>query len=66
MQTYWNMLEWKRKQLEVEDSEQTAGQEFHITLPQSIELIQLDLRDLMSQVSNQVLTIFTPTFCHCL
>lgn len=66
MQTYWNMLEWKRKQMEVDDREQTAGQGFHITLPQSIELIQLDLRDLMSQVSNQVLPIFTPTFCHAL
>ncbi|XP_051256211.1 uncharacterized protein LOC127363577 isoform X2 [Dicentrarchus labrax] len=48
MQTYWNMLEWKRKQLE---EEQMAGVG---DLPQSIKHIQLDLRDLMSQASNQM------------
>uniref|UniRef100_A0A673AY77 Uncharacterized protein n=1 Tax=Sphaeramia orbicularis TaxID=375764 RepID=A0A673AY77_9TELE len=48
MQVYWNMLEWKRKQLEKADKEQMVAQ---TTLPQSIRHIQLDLRDLMSQVN---------------
>ncbi|XP_041809009.1 uncharacterized protein LOC121617838 [Chelmon rostratus] len=52
MQAYWNMLEWKRKQLEREEKEQMVGQV--VSLPQSIKHIQLDLRDLMSQVSNQM------------
>ncbi|XP_070839584.1 uncharacterized protein [Chaetodon trifascialis] len=52
MQAYWNMLEWKRKQLEKEEKEQMVGQA--VSLPQSIKYIQLDLRDLMSQVSNQM------------
>ncbi|XP_073335716.1 uncharacterized protein [Pagrus major] len=51
MQAYWNMLERKRKQLE---REQMVGQALRNTLPQSIKHIQLDLRDLMSQVSNQM------------
>ncbi|GAA6235967.1 uncharacterized protein LOC108893571 isoform X1 [Lates japonicus] len=51
MQAYWNMLEWKRKQLEREGKEQMAAR---TTLPQSIKHIQLDLRDLMSQVSSQM------------
>ncbi|KAM9348703.1 uncharacterized protein ABDE67_010759 [Symphorus nematophorus] len=54
MQAYWNMLEWKRKQLEKEEREQMAGQAVHNGLPQSIKHIQLDLRDLMNQVSNQM------------
>ncbi|XP_070773778.1 uncharacterized protein [Enoplosus armatus] len=54
MQAYWNMLERKRKQLEKEEKEQMAGQEARTTLPQSIRHIQLDLRDLMSQVSSQM------------
>lgn len=55
MQAYWNMLERKRKQLE---RQHIGGQALHSTLPQSIKHIQLDLRDLMSQVSNQVCTVF--------
>uniref|UniRef100_A0A671Y470 Ciliary neurotrophic factor n=1 Tax=Sparus aurata TaxID=8175 RepID=A0A671Y470_SPAAU len=51
MQAYWNMLERKRKQLE---RQHIGGQALHSTLPQSIKHIQLDLRDLMSQVSNQM------------
>ncbi|XP_040907240.1 uncharacterized protein LOC121190507 isoform X2 [Toxotes jaculatrix] len=50
MQAYWYMLDWKRKQLEKE-KEQTA---VRATLPQSMKHVQLDLRDLMSQVSNQM------------
>ncbi|XP_061596725.1 uncharacterized protein LOC133460178 [Cololabis saira] len=48
MQSYWIMLERKRTQLEREVKGQAA------TLPQSIKHIQLDLRDLMSQVSSQM------------
>lgn len=55
MQAYWNMLEWKRKQL---DREQVTGRAARNTLPHSMKHIQLDLRDLMSQVSNQVSTVF--------
>ncbi|XP_018547229.1 uncharacterized protein LOC108893571 isoform X2 [Lates calcarifer] len=51
MQAYWNMLEWKRKQLEREGKEQRVAR---TTLPQSIKHVQLDLRDLMSQVSSQM------------
>lgn len=51
MQAYWNMLEWKRKQLENEEKEQVAVQ---TTIPSRIKHIQLDLRDLMSEVNNQV------------
>lgn len=58
MQTYWNMLEWKRKQLEEEENEQMVGQTVTNALPESIKYIQLDLRDLMSQVSSQVSTVF--------
>ncbi|XP_044079606.1 uncharacterized protein LOC122888802 [Siniperca chuatsi] len=53
MQAYWNMLEWKRRQLE-EAKEQMAGQVVRTTLPQCIRHVQLDLRDLMSQVSSQM------------
>lgn len=56
MQIYWNMLEWKRKQLEKEEKEQMVGRVVRTTLPWSIKHIQLDLRDLMSQVSSQVST----------
>lgn len=64
MQAYWNMLEWKRKQLEKEEKEQMVGQV--VSLPQSIKYIQLDLRDLMSQVSNQVSTAFLLKSTHVL
>ncbi|KAG7515544.1 hypothetical protein JOB18_011120 [Solea senegalensis] len=50
MQTYWNMLDRKRKQLEEEDEHMAV----HDTFPQSIKHIQLDLRDLMSQISTQM------------
>ncbi|XP_068187790.1 LOW QUALITY PROTEIN: uncharacterized protein [Antennarius striatus] len=53
LQTYWNMLEWKRKQLEKE-KQHVRGQVVHNTLTQSFKHIQLDLRDLMSQVNSQV------------
>ncbi len=56
MQAYWNMLEWKRKQLEKEEREQMVGRGVRSTLPRGIKHIQLDLKDLMSQVSNQVST----------
>ncbi|KAI3373555.1 hypothetical protein L3Q82_022151 [Scortum barcoo] len=57
MQAYWNMLEWKRKQLEreeTEEREQMAGRTVRTTLPQRMRHVQLDLRDLMSQVSSQM------------
>ncbi|XP_071390945.1 interleukin-27 subunit alpha [Centroberyx affinis] len=56
LHTYWDMLEQKRKQLEQAEKEQMAAQELRpaITLPQSIEHIQLDLRDLMRQVNRQM------------
>lgn len=58
MQMYWNMLERKRKQLEEEkeeeEEEQMVGSEVRNTLPQGIKHIQLDLQDLMGQVSSQV------------
>lgn len=60
MQAYWNMLEWKRKQLEREEREQMAGRAVHNTLPQKMRHVQLDLRDLMSQVSSQVSTVSPP------
>ncbi|XP_058483771.1 uncharacterized protein LOC131458602 isoform X2 [Solea solea] len=50
MQTYWNMLDRKRKQLEKEDEHMAV----HDTFPQSIKHIQLDLRDLMTQISTQM------------
>lgn len=54
MQVYWNMLEWKRKQQEMGDKEQMGAK---TTLSQRIRCIQLDLRDLMTQVSSQVSTL---------
>ncbi|XP_028278001.1 uncharacterized protein LOC114446552 [Parambassis ranga] len=54
MQAYWNMLEWKRRQLEKEEKEQLVVQAPQTTLPQSIKHVQLDLRDLMRQVSSQM------------
>ncbi|XP_034034581.1 uncharacterized protein LOC117517605 [Thalassophryne amazonica] len=51
MHAYWNMLDWKRKQLE---KEALASRLVHSTLPQSFKNIQLYLRDLMSQVSSQM------------
>lgn len=62
IQTYWDMLERKRKQLEEEEKEeveQMAGSVLRHTLPQGIKHIQLDLQDLMGQVSNQVSLIFS-------
>uniref|UniRef100_A0A3Q1GSC2 Uncharacterized LOC110962531 n=2 Tax=Acanthochromis polyacanthus TaxID=80966 RepID=A0A3Q1GSC2_9TELE len=53
MQAFWDKLEWKRKQLE-EEKEQMVVQATQTTLPQSIKHIQLDLRDLMNQVSSQM------------
>uniref|UniRef100_A0A668AMA7 Uncharacterized LOC115371692 n=1 Tax=Myripristis murdjan TaxID=586833 RepID=A0A668AMA7_9TELE len=56
LHTYWDMLERKRKQLEGAEGEQMAGQQGQstMTLLQSIKNIQLDLRDLMKQVSFQM------------
>lgn len=62
IQTYWDMLERKRKQLEEEEEEeeeQMAGSVLRHTLPQGIKHIQLDLEDLMGQVSSQVSLIFS-------
>uniref|UniRef100_A0A665X0V3 Ciliary neurotrophic factor n=1 Tax=Echeneis naucrates TaxID=173247 RepID=A0A665X0V3_ECHNA len=50
MQAFCNMLERKRKELQ-EDKEQIAG---HTTLTQNMKHIQLDLRDLIDQVSTQM------------
>lgn len=50
IQTYWSVLERKRKQLEKEQSVHRTP----TSLLQSIQHIQLDLRDLMSQVSSQM------------
>ncbi|XP_029028819.1 uncharacterized protein LOC114869109 [Betta splendens] len=47
MQIYWNMLDWKRKQLEKEDRD-------HKEVRWSISHIQWDLRDLMNQVKSQM------------
>ncbi|KAA8587113.1 hypothetical protein FQN60_000949 [Etheostoma spectabile] len=57
MHVFWNMLECKRKQLEKEEKEHMVVRAFGTTLPRGIRHIQLDLRDLMSQVSSQVSTI---------
>uniref|UniRef100_A0A672JKM6 Uncharacterized protein n=1 Tax=Salarias fasciatus TaxID=181472 RepID=A0A672JKM6_SALFA len=54
MQAYWSKLEWKRKQLEKEENQQMGVQAARTTLPQRIKHIQLDLRDLMNQVSTQL------------
>ncbi|XP_008288166.1 uncharacterized protein LOC103363263 [Stegastes partitus] len=54
MQAYWDKLEWKRTQLEKEEKAQMVVQATQTTLPQSIKHIQLDLRDLMNQVSSQM------------
>ncbi|KAM7374163.1 hypothetical protein PAMP_006837 [Pampus punctatissimus] len=51
MRAYWNILEEKKRQLEREEKEHRA---IPTTLPESIKNIQLDLRDLMSQVSSQM------------
>lgn len=62
IQAYWDMLEKKRKQLEEEgekEKEQMAGSVLRHTLPQGIKHIQLDLQDLMGQVSSQVSLIFS-------
>ncbi|XP_020485892.1 uncharacterized protein [Labrus bergylta] len=52
MQAYWNKLDRTRKQ--IEGKQQLAGQASRITLPRRIRHIQLDLRDLMGQVSSQM------------
>ncbi|XP_053187089.1 uncharacterized protein LOC128370930 [Scomber japonicus] len=49
IQAYWNMLEWKKKQL-VEDEKKNEV----TAIPQSINNIQVDLRDLMNKVKNQM------------
>ncbi|XP_040038648.2 uncharacterized protein LOC120822792 [Gasterosteus aculeatus] len=54
MQAYWTTLEWKRQQIEKEEKEQRGKRASGTTLPRSIGHIQLDLRDLMSQVSSQM------------
>uniref|UniRef100_A0A8C6MBS2 Ciliary neurotrophic factor n=1 Tax=Nothobranchius furzeri TaxID=105023 RepID=A0A8C6MBS2_NOTFU len=54
MQVYWNMLEKKRKQLEREQMELNTVHATQHSLIQHFRHIQLDLRDLMSQVSSQV------------
>lgn len=54
---YWDMLDKKRKQLEEEEEEeevQVVGAVVRNTLPQAIKHIQLDLQDLMRQLSSQV------------
>uniref|UniRef100_A0A3Q4BM28 Uncharacterized protein n=1 Tax=Mola mola TaxID=94237 RepID=A0A3Q4BM28_MOLML len=53
IQTYRDMLEWKRQQLEEEQKKQMGGHAALNTLPRSIKHIQLDLRDLMNQISSQ-------------
>ncbi|KAM4546293.1 uncharacterized protein V3H82_020097 isoform 1-T1 [Fundulus diaphanus] len=50
IQTYWSMLEWKRKQLEKEQKVLRTA----TSLLQSIKHVQMDLRDLMSKVSSQM------------
>ncbi|XP_061902635.1 uncharacterized protein LOC133649934 [Entelurus aequoreus] len=50
IQTYRNMLEWKRKGLETNDKDKGV----HSTLCESIKHIELDLRDLMRQISSQM------------
>ncbi|KAM3602190.1 uncharacterized protein V6R79_025943 [Siganus canaliculatus] len=52
MQAYWSRLDWKRKELEL-----TATHGVRSALSQSIKNIQLDLRDLMNQVSKQMSTM---------
>lgn len=54
LQTYWAMLEWKRKQLETEEKQRGAGQVVRDSLARSFKYIQLDLRDLMNQLKSQV------------
>ncbi|XP_077360131.1 uncharacterized protein LOC144005732 isoform X2 [Festucalex cinctus] len=66
MQAYRNRLEWQRKELETEEKEKRGAQALLNTLPKNIKHIELDLRDLMSQVSSQMSYIKTssrkPTF----
>lgn len=57
IQTYWDMLDKKRKQLEEEEEEEKVQGVLavvHNTLPQGIKHIQLDLQDLLHQISRQV------------
>lgn len=55
IKNYWDMLDKKRKHLEEEGEEaQVVGAVVRNTLPQAIKHIQLDLQDLMRQLSSQV------------
>ncbi|XP_067463862.1 uncharacterized protein [Thunnus thynnus] len=51
MQSFWNVLELKRKQLEKEKEERMPAS---TSIPRSIKHVQLDLRDLMNKVSSQM------------
>lgn len=64
LQAYWNMLDRKRKQLEKELNGQIEVDVAQRTLLQSMRHIQLDLRDLMSQVSTQVHYVFILKAAH--
>ncbi|XP_076024598.1 uncharacterized protein LOC143014522 isoform X2 [Genypterus blacodes] len=61
LNAYRNMLEKKRKQLENEAKETAHTTN---TLPQSIEYIELDLRDLMRKVRSQVNTYSYSVLLH--
>uniref|UniRef100_A0A3P9JYL6 Ciliary neurotrophic factor n=1 Tax=Oryzias latipes TaxID=8090 RepID=A0A3P9JYL6_ORYLA len=54
MQAYWNILERKRVDLEKEEKAHSWLRKTRISLPQRFKHIQLDLRDLMNQVSSQM------------
>ena len=62
MQSYWVMLERKRRQLEEEQGEERGPRVG--ALPLSIRHVQLDLRDLMNQVSSQVSTVVSTQSAH--
>ena len=57
LQTYRDMLQWKKQQLEEEQKEQMEGHAAQKTLLRRIGHIQLDLRDLMKQIHSQVPTL---------
>uniref|UniRef100_A0A3Q2XWL8 Uncharacterized LOC109512541 n=1 Tax=Hippocampus comes TaxID=109280 RepID=A0A3Q2XWL8_HIPCM len=59
MQAYRNRLEWKRKELEREAKEKKGVQTLLNTLPKNIKHVEMDLRDLMSHVSNHMSYIKT-------
>uniref|UniRef100_A0A3B3BC97 Ciliary neurotrophic factor n=1 Tax=Oryzias melastigma TaxID=30732 RepID=A0A3B3BC97_ORYME len=54
IQAYWNILERKRVELEKEEKAHSWLRKTRISLPQRFRHIQLDLRDLMNQVSSQM------------